>query len=456
MRRLAKAATQRLQLGGVVRSGRLLSDSQPSVEHLEPTCVDQRASLPAAWRASSSLVKEIDNITKPVNITAAAESAARNAFQELVDLMKRPGMVQELGTDALEPIINGAFAGSNMQDVREVGLSFGQEILLTLARVELDTDTPTCAELRDSDLPTLVQYGQYLQLQMPPNATMRAIQDDLENATNAALDNCSSLEDYLGFDPRDRLGKYPKSVQEASSSKDWIDPIYSMVLQAVDTLGLLGIQRLHMPNGALDYVASFWAYLFDYPFPHAREYIDGLFDPAFEQNSYIVTHLAYVVTGYQRYALTPNDAPWLFHYLRENFYPAVESGHLDLYAEFLDNFRQYGCTSGDDQQTRDGTLVLLNHYQEAGGRWMDYRDPDDDAILENYDVMHKAWTAYVGLHQRVLETPPPGISYFQQAQEAVKLALVKAKSKRNSETQAFSSSFSIGSPMFLIALCLLL
>merc|ERR1712085_27181 len=127
--------------------------------------------------------------------------------------------------------------------------------------------------------------------------------------------------------------------------------------------------------------------------------------------------------------------------------------------------RQYGCTSADDQQTRDGTLVLLHHYQEAGGRWMDYRDPDDDAILENYDVMHKAWTAYVGLHQRVLETPPPGISYFQKAQEAVELALMKAKSNRSSETPTefsstetpteFSSSFSIASPMFLIVLCLM-
>merc|ERR1712083_370205 len=116
------------------------------------------------------------------------------------------------------------------------------------------------------------------------------------------------------------------------------------------------------------------------------------------------THLAYVVTGYQRYELAPNDASWLFRYLRENFYSAVESGHLDLYAEFLDNFRQYGCTSVDDKQTMDGTFVLLERYREANGRWTDYRDPDDDAELEVYDVMHKAWTAYVGLHQRVLET----------------------------------------------------
>jgi len=310
-----------------------------------------------------------------------------------------------------------------------VGLSLGQEILIQMANIALENGSPTCAGLRDSDLPTLVQYGHYLQLQAPPNATFRTVQEALMNATNDALDNCSSLEDYLGFNATVRLSKYPKTMEEISSSDKWIDPIYSMVLQGVDTLGLLGIEGLHVPHEALDYVASFWAYLFDYPFPRADEYPDGIHDPAFEQNSYIVTHLAYVVTGYQRYELTPNDAPWLFKYLRENFYPAVESGHLDLYAEFLDNFRQYGCTSLDDQQTLDGTLVLLERYQQAKGRWMDYRDPDDDAKLGTYDIMHKAWTAYVGLHQRVIETPPPGISYLQEARQAVAMALRKVEAR---------------------------
>jgi len=278
-------------------------------------------------------------------------------------------MVEALGTDALEPIINGAFAGGNMPDIRAVGLAQGQDILLQLAERELEYSNPTCAEFRGSNLPILVQYGRYLQLQAPPNLTLSAMQEVLVNATNGALDNCSPLEDYLGFDPTDRLNRYPASIQEVSSAEDWIDPIYSMVLQAVDTLGLLGIESVNMPDGALEYVASFWAYLFDYPFPRADEYPDGIYDPGFEQNSYIVTHLAYVVTGYQRYEISPNDAPWLFEYLRENFYAAVESGHLDLYAEFLDNFRQYGCTPLDDIQTRDGTLVLLERYREANGRW---------------------------------------------------------------------------------------
>merc|ERR1712217_753892 len=136
--------------------------------------------------------------------------------------------------------------------------------------------------------------------------------------------------------------------------------------------------------------------------------------------------------------LEPNDAPWLFKYLRENFYSAVESGHLDLYAEFLDNFRQYGCTSLDDQQTVDGTLVLLEGFHQAKGRWMDYRDPDDDAKLGTYDIMHKAWTAYVGLHQRMIETPPPGISYLQEARQAVAMALRKVEA-RHQATEAASN-----------------
>merc|ERR1712203_178719 len=109
------------------------------------------------------------------------------------------------------------------------------------------------------------------------------------------------------------------------------------------------------------------------------------------------------------------------------------------YAEFLDNFRRYGCTPVDDIQTRDGTLVLLERYREANGRWADYRDPDDDEELGVYDVMHKAWTAYVALHQRELETPPPGVSYHQQARKAVEMALRLVKAKRGNYMQNATS-----------------
>jgi hypothetical protein len=372
-------------------------------------------------------LEEIENITVPDDITEAAKVAARSAFWDMVELTKRPGIVEKLGTDALEPIINGAFAGSNMPDIRKVGLSHGQDILLQLAQAELQYGSPTCAGLRDSNLPTLVQYAHYLQSQTPENVTLRSVQGALMEAANDALDNCSSLDDYLGFNATVRLSKYPTSMKEISSQDEWIGPVYAMTMQAVDTLSLLGIEGLHMPEGALDYVASFWAYLFDYPFPRANEYEDGIYDPAFEQNSYIVTHLAYVVTGYQRYELRQDHAPWIFQYLRDNFYAAVESRHLDLYAEFLDNFRQYGCTSFDDRQTMDGTLLLLKQYQQAKGHWMNHRDPDDDAELGTYDVMHKAWTAYVALHERVLETSPPGVSYLQQADQAVAKALFLRK-----------------------------
>lgn len=402
-----------------------MNESNGSVTYPDPDCVANRSAFPSSWRAPDNLIHEISNITVPTNIVEAAEVAARSAFWDLVEFTKRPGMVDELGTDALESIINGAFAGSNMPEIRKAGISLGQEILIQLAQNALQDGSPTCAGLRDSDLPTLVQYAHYLQLQTPPNATLQTVQDALMEATNNALVNCSSLEDYLGFNATVRLGKYPTSIKEVSSAGDWIDPLYAMTMQAVDTLSLLGIKGLNMPGGALDYVASFWAYLFDYPFPRAQDYQDGIYDPAFEQNSYIVTHLAYVVTGYQRYELETADAPWLFKYLRENFYAAVESRHLDLYAEFIDNFRQYGCTSQNDQQTMDGTLVLLERYRQAEGHWMNHRDPDDEAELGAYDVMHKAWTAYVALHRRVYEKPPQGTSYMQQADQAVALALEK-------------------------------
>jgi len=376
--------------------------------------------MPASWGPTPAQEAALNQSLPVANLSQAAEAAAREAYQELVEFISRPGMIEELDTDALEPIINGAFAGSNLPDIQSIGLHFGRDIWLNLSMPYLaETMKVGCNQLSNTSLAMLVGYGGYLQRRLPGNATFDAAYAKLSNLTQSALDDCGTLEDYLGFDPANRTGSYPKLLDEIASDVQ-IDEIFDMVLQAVDTLGL---STFELPTGTLEYTARFWRYLFQYPFVPAGEYNEGLRDESFEQNSYIVTHAAYIPTGYQRYRLEVRDAPWLFHYLRENFYAVMELGSLDLLAEFVDVFRQYNCTEENDAQTRDGTQFMLGLYEKAGRRWTSVRESREvEGDLSSYDLMHKPWTAYVGLHARVLEAPLPG-TYGAAAREAVERAL---------------------------------
>jgi hypothetical protein len=114
-------------------------------------------------------------------------------------------------------------------------------------------------------------------------------------------------------------------------------------------------------------------------------------------------------TGYGRYPIYIEDAPWLYRFYRENFYEVLEHCEIDLLAEFVDHFRHYGCTEENDLQTRDGARYLLRIYRQAGNSWMNHREPGEDADnLQGYNLIHKPWTAIAGVRRRVVEPPLEG------------------------------------------------
>jgi hypothetical protein len=119
-------------------------------------------------------------------------------------------------------------------------------------------------------------------------------------------------------------------------------------------------------------------------------------------------HIAYIPTGYGRYPIYIANAPYLYNFLRENFYAVLEMGELDLVAEFVDLFRQYGCTEQNDLQVRDGTRYLLKLFHTAGDHWMAYRGPHEPVKTTDYDTVHKAWTGMAGVRVRVPEPAEPG------------------------------------------------
>jgi hypothetical protein len=83
-------------------------------------------------------------------------------------------------------------------------------------------------------------------------------------------------------------------------------------------------------------------------------------------------------------------------------------GELDMTAEFVDLFRQYGCTEDNDLQLRDGTRYLLKLFHSAGGSWIAYREPHEPATIGDYNAVHKAWTGMSGVRARLPEAAAPG------------------------------------------------
>ena len=139
-----------------------------------------------------------------------------------------------------------------------------------------------------------------------------------------------------------------------------------------------------------------------YPLIGARHYEEAANDYTFYDTAYLATHIGYVPTGYGRHALAIEDSPSLYRFLRENFYPVLEMGELDLVAEFVDLLRQYGLTEETDIQVRHGTRHLLRLYAAAGG-WMQHRESYESAESNPYDLIHKPWTAVAGVRRRVPE-----------------------------------------------------
>ncbi|CAE8717496.1 unnamed protein product, partial [Polarella glacialis] len=400
-------------------------------EHSGPSiCFPSYETLPDAWRPSKELEAQLRLLPSPPDgqgLDRAAEAAARGAYGELVSLIRRPGNVKKLGHDALDAMLIGASAGGNMPDIQRTSLLYSRDILIELSGDILDNASAKhgkCDSLFGSDLSILVGYGHYLRLQLPQNSSLDATQAALEKLANLAVSDCGRLDRFLNFTPDERLNKYPSDPTDS----DQIDVLFGMALQATNIMFMLANPNVKLPANTLDYVAKLWAYFFDYPFPDVASYAEGIMDNAFVQNSYLVTHIPYMLTGFQRFALKVDDAPWLFQYLRLNFYStiaqSVKNHHFDLAAEFVDLFRQYGCTEENDIQLRDGTRYLLSVYREAGSHWLDIKQTDgyEHTDADTYAQSHLPWTAFIALRRRLFEEPTEG-SFGAIDRKMVALAL---------------------------------
>jgi len=340
----------------------------------------------------------------------AADLAVQNGLREMSAFMNaNDERVPQLWDNAVEAFINSAYAASNQPELQARSLEIAAQHLQVLARpyMSLTGPPPTCEHV--SEFLTLAVYAHSIAQRAPKNSRMKTIRDRLVERTNLALDDCGTLDAVLGFDPVTVFD------QPEASNPD----VYGWIMWSVTLTDAVSNPDLKMPPGSDQFIAKTWRYLSTYTVPQGRDHPDGLNHmPAYDA-AYLMTHAGYMPTGYGRHQLTVSSAPWLYRYIRENYYAAMKMGELDLFAEFVDLLRQYGCTEETDFQLRHGSRYLLSLYRTAGGSWMAHREPYEGVDISDYDALHKPWTAIAGLRRRVFEPLSPGSfgATFQSAVE---------------------------------------
>ncbi len=367
----------------------------------QPLCVIAPALLPMTWRPSTNSSASLKTEPWSPEESADAANAVRTGLRELTDYFAgNPAAIRELGDDAIEPFLDASFGTSSIPGLKVTAREHARRVLAPLlaARLTHGSSPPSCKEFWP--LLTLTIYANSL---LPSHG---ADTTKMIGLANGAFHQCGSLQAAIGYDYRQKLpgGNLSHDLFNHFSNDD----AWDLVMWSITLTDAQLVPNLELPAEARDLPPAVWRFLQHYPLTGARAYPDGARNKNFYDTAYLATHIAYVPTGYGRHQIYIEDAPELYRFLRENFYPVLERGELDLAAEFVDLFREYGCTEQNDVQLRDGTRYLLALFHQAGNRWMAHREPSEPATINDYDAVHKAWTGIGGVRARVPEPATAG------------------------------------------------
>lgn len=361
--------------------------------------------LPEAWRPSEKLRARFSGNRWTAADQKLANQSVLVALEEMIAYQAdHPKSIMKLWSDSVEPYLDFAFDASNMPHLRELAVSTAIDRLMVIAKPYNRDAKGECFD--SSTLLTLLIYAYNLRPRTADDQMLGALQKTLTRRANEAIRDCGTFSKFLGYDPDEFF-----SLARMGNGK-----IYETLLWANSLLDALPIPELDLPEETKPFITRFWRYLASYPKPAAKTFAKGANDLLFFDLAYVMTHAGYLPTGYGRYELCISDGPWLYEFLRANFYAVLEMGELDLISEFVDLFRQYGCTEDNDRQLRDGARHLLDLYKEAGRSWIKHRESYERRQPDAYDLMHKPWTAGAGLRRRVFEPVEPN-SYGEYAHE---------------------------------------
>lgn len=387
---------------------------------LQPSrCVLEHGELPLNWRAPKGLSLADSDLPWSEKETEEAYRAMTVGVEEMISLVKENDTeVKALWDNSVEAFIDVAYGLRADDPLSIMSLSWAIVNLQILVVPYLGSDgvIPTCEV--SSEFLTLAVYAHHLSRRHPETTQLQVMRAQLIERANQALSQCSSITEFLGYDPKSIFAT-PQQSNEV---------VYDWLMWSVSLTDALAISELQLPRGSSEMVRETWKYLSTYRVPEGTDTPEGLNDTAAYDGAYLMTHVGYLPTGYGRHLLKIKDAPWLYRYIRENFYAAMKMGELDLFAEFVDLLRQYGCDETNDRQLRHGSRYLLSLFRRAGNSWIRHRESYEEAEITTYDALHKPWTAISGLKRRSFE-PIDASSYGAAFYRALDPALEKEAAK---------------------------
>lgn len=373
----------------------LMSTGSLAGEPAEPLCVLSQDEMPESWRPQGEAQKGLSS-AEPWSQSEAkdAHDAIKKGVNEIIDLFsKRPWAVQDVWDESVASLISVTYSSANKPSIDDLASNAARRHLTML----IDPYMTRGAETAICDdfvylLPLAIYAHRFYSEEDPRTGKMVTL-------TNASYRDCGSFAEAIDFD-------YKKQFSDKTLP---INTVFDLVLWSQYLVEAELYREIEFPAEAREFTPALWRYLETYPLAGASEFKQVVWNEEFILNAYLATHIAYIPTGGHRYPIYIEDSPKLYRFHRENFYPVLEMGHLDLLGEFVDSLRQYGCTAENDLQVRDGTRYLLKVFQDGKDRWMAYREPGEmDKDVSDYDLVHKAWTGMLGVRVRNIEPAKPG------------------------------------------------
>jgi hypothetical protein len=372
----------------------LLMISHSLAETPEPLCVLSPAAMPKSWQPWGETQKGLSASPWSASESEDAKYAIKEGLDEIIDLYsQRPTAVAALWEDAVGSLIEVTYSGANTLDIEVAAREAARRNLTMLIEpiLQKGSQLVSCDDYEKLLPLTIYAYNHY-----QGNDSRK---EQMVSLTNSSYRDCKSLKEAMDIDYKRLL----------ASKKSSTEDVFDMVIWSLLFIEAQLVPGLELPAEAREFPPRLWRFLQSYPLVGASAYRDGAWNEKFIDTAYLATHIAYIPTGNHRYPIYVEDAPRLYKFHRENFYAVLEMGELDLVAEFVDSLRQYGCTEENDLQVRDGTRYLLNIFHAGGDRWMTYREQDEtDEDIDDYDLVHKAWTGILGVRARAIEPAEPG------------------------------------------------
>ncbi len=359
-----------------------------------PLCVLDPAQMPESWRPSADVRKSLNPTPWSESEAKDAEYAIKSGLEEMIGYFEqKPSAVKFLWDDSIEALIEVTYSSANKPELDAKVRDAARNNLTALITpyLKLDPKSAKCDEFE-----RLLPLAIFAHRLYPAKDTRT---EAVTKRTNAAYRVCGSLNDATEYD-----------IQEILANKDAPpDELFELYIWCLWFIEAELYPDIELPIEAHEFSRALWKYFETYRFAGASEFEKGAWDKEFIEIADLATHIVHIPTGTHRFPLYVEDSPDLYRFHRENFYPVLQTDNLDLLASFVDSLRQYGCTAENDVQVRDGTRYLLKLFHDGKDRWMAHRrEGETDANLDDYDLIHKAWTGVLGVRVRQPEQPNPG------------------------------------------------